>query len=74
MANAPVVHEGGVWAARSELLLFETELCSYPRMAPPSAAGSIFNAKARCNKCHALTDTRRGVVNFMDYDFHNIRI
>jgi cytochrome c peroxidase len=43
-------------------------------MAPPSAAGSIFNAKARCNKCHALTDTRRGVVNFMDYDFHNIRI
>ena len=34
----------------------------------------LFNAKARCNKCHALTDTQPDVVNFMDYDFHNIGI
>jgi cytochrome c peroxidase len=34
----------------------------------------LFNTKARCNKCHALTDTQPDVVNFMDYDFHNIGI
>ncbi len=34
----------------------------------------LFNTKALCNKCHALTDTRRDVVNFMDNDFHNIGI
>jgi cytochrome c peroxidase len=34
----------------------------------------LFNMKARCNKCHALTDTKRDVTNFMDNDFHNIGI
>jgi len=34
----------------------------------------IFNAQGRCYKCHALTDTQRDVVNFMDHDFHNIGI
>jgi cytochrome c peroxidase len=34
----------------------------------------LFNAKARCNKCHALTETKRDVTNFMDNDFHNIGI
>jgi cytochrome c peroxidase len=34
----------------------------------------LFNTKARCNKCHALTDTRRDPTNFMDNDFHNIGI
>jgi len=34
----------------------------------------LFNTKASCNKCHALTDTQPDVVNFMDYDFHNIGI
>jgi cytochrome c peroxidase len=34
----------------------------------------LFNTKARCNKCHALTDTERDVTNFMDNDFHNIGI
>jgi cytochrome c peroxidase len=27
-----------------------------------------------CNKCHALTDSKRDVTNFMDNDFHNIGI
>src|SRR5262245_58409927 len=34
----------------------------------------LFNTKARCNKCHALTDTKRDVTNFTDYDYHNIGI
>jgi cytochrome c peroxidase len=34
----------------------------------------LFNAKARCNKCHALTETQRDVTNFTDNDFHNIGI
>jgi cytochrome c peroxidase len=34
----------------------------------------LFNNKARCNKCHALTDTRRDVTNFTDFDYHNIGI
>jgi cytochrome c peroxidase len=34
----------------------------------------LFNTKARCNKCHALTDTRRDVANFTDFDYHNIGI
>jgi cytochrome c peroxidase len=34
----------------------------------------LFNTKARCNKCHALTDAKRDVTNFMDNDFHNIGI
>jgi cytochrome c peroxidase len=34
----------------------------------------LFNTKALCNKCHALTDTKRDVTNFMDNDFHNIGI
>ena len=34
----------------------------------------LFNTKARCNKCHALTDTERDVTNFIDNDFHNIGI
>jgi len=34
----------------------------------------LFNTKALCNKCHALTDTKRDATNFMDNDFHNIGI
>jgi cytochrome c peroxidase len=34
----------------------------------------LFNTQARCNKCHALTDTKRDVANFMDNDFHNIGV
>lgn len=34
----------------------------------------LFNTKARCNKCHALTETERDVTNFTDFDFHNIGI
>jgi cytochrome c peroxidase len=34
----------------------------------------LFNTKAMCNKCHALTDSKRDVTNFMDNDFHNIGI
>jgi cytochrome c peroxidase len=34
----------------------------------------LFNTRGRCNKCHALTDTKRDVTNFMDNDFHNIGI
>jgi cytochrome c peroxidase len=34
----------------------------------------LFNTKARCQLCHALTDNQRDAVLFMDNDFHNIGI
>ena len=34
----------------------------------------LFNTQARCNKCHALTETERDTTLFMDNDFHNIGI
>jgi cytochrome c peroxidase len=34
----------------------------------------LFNTKARCNLCHALTDQQRDVTVFTDNDFHNIGI
>ena len=34
----------------------------------------LFNTKANCNKCHALSETERDTTNFNDNDFHNIGI
>jgi cytochrome c peroxidase len=34
----------------------------------------LFNTKARCNKCHALTEVKRDFTYFTDNDFHNIGI
>src|SRR5262245_13099416 len=34
----------------------------------------LSNSKARCNRCHALTDNHRDATLFMDNDFHNIGI
>ena len=34
----------------------------------------LFNTKARCNLCHALTDNQRDVTLFTDNDFHNIGV
>jgi cytochrome c peroxidase len=34
----------------------------------------LFNTKARCNKCHALTEQKRDPIYLMDNDFHNIGI
>ena len=34
----------------------------------------LFNTKARCNLCHALTDNQRDVTLFIDNDFHNIGV
>jgi cytochrome c peroxidase len=34
----------------------------------------LFNTKARCNKCHALTEKNRDPTFFMDKAFHNIGI
>lgn len=34
----------------------------------------LFNSKARCNKCHALTEEKRDPTFFIDKDFHNIGI
>ena len=34
----------------------------------------LFNTRARCNKCHALTDQKRDTTNFTDNDFHNIGV
>jgi cytochrome c peroxidase len=34
----------------------------------------LFNGKARCHLCHALTDNQRDATLFMDNDFHNIGI
>ena len=34
----------------------------------------LFNSKARCNKCHALSENKPDPTYFMDRDFHNIGI
>jgi len=34
----------------------------------------LFNTKARCHLCHALTDNQRDATLFIDNDFHNIGI
>ncbi len=34
----------------------------------------LFNTKARCNLCHALTDNQRDTTLFTDNDFHNIGV
>ena len=34
----------------------------------------LFNTKALCFKCHALTETKRDTTLFMDNDFHNIGV
>jgi len=34
----------------------------------------LFNTKARCQKCHALSDNERDATLFLDNDFHNIGI
>jgi cytochrome c peroxidase len=34
----------------------------------------LFNTRARCNKCHALTEQTRDPTYFIDKDFHNIGI
>jgi cytochrome c peroxidase len=34
----------------------------------------LFNTKARCQKCHALSDSERDATLFLDNDFHNIGI
>jgi cytochrome c peroxidase len=34
----------------------------------------LFNTKARCNLCHALTENQRDTTLFIDNDFHNIGI
>ncbi|MDB5477313.1 MAG: cytochrome peroxidase [Phenylobacterium sp.] len=35
---------------------------------------SLFNGKARCNLCHALTATKQDPTFFMDHQFHNIGV
>src|SRR5260221_644040 len=32
----------------------------------------LFNTRARCNKCHALSENKRDTTNFTDNDFHNV--
>jgi cytochrome c peroxidase len=34
----------------------------------------VFNTRARCNKCHALSEQKRDATYFTDNDFHNIGI
>jgi cytochrome c peroxidase len=34
----------------------------------------LFNTRARCNKCHALSEDKRDTTNFTDNDFHNIGV
>jgi cytochrome c peroxidase len=34
----------------------------------------LFNTKARCNLCHALTNNQRDATLFIDSDFHNIGV
>jgi cytochrome c peroxidase len=41
---------------------------------PAKRGWELFNTQARCNKCHALTETQRDVTVFTDNDFHNIGV
>ncbi|MDB5445133.1 MAG: cytochrome peroxidase, partial [Phenylobacterium sp.] len=41
---------------------------------PAKRGWQLFNTKARCNLCHALTDTKQDPTFFMDQQFHNIGI
>jgi cytochrome c peroxidase len=34
----------------------------------------LFNSRARCNKCHALSEDKRDTTNFTDNDFHNVGV
>jgi len=34
----------------------------------------LFNTRARCNKCHALSENERDTTNFTDNDYHNIGV
>jgi cytochrome c peroxidase len=35
---------------------------------------ALFQGRARCTKCHALTKDKPDVTNFTDHDFHNIGV
>lgn len=41
---------------------------------PAKRGWELFNTKARCNLCHALSEKKRDVTTFTDNDFHNIGI
>jgi cytochrome c peroxidase len=41
---------------------------------PAKRGWELFGTKARCNKCHAITDTRRDPTFFVDHSFHNIGV
>ena len=41
---------------------------------PAKRGWELFNGKARCQLCHALTDNQPDTTLFMDNDFHNIGI
>jgi cytochrome c peroxidase len=41
---------------------------------PAKRGWELFNTRARCNKCHALTEEKRDATYFTDNDFHNIGI
>jgi len=44
-------------------------------IAPAAQRGwELFNTRARCNKCHALSEDKRDTTNFTDNDFHNIGV
>jgi cytochrome c peroxidase len=44
-------------------------------MDPAARRGwELFNGRARCNKCHALSEDKRDTTNFTDNDFHNIGV
>jgi cytochrome c peroxidase len=41
---------------------------------PAKRGWELFITKARCNNCHALSDTRRDPTFFIDHSFHNIGV
>jgi cytochrome c peroxidase len=55
---------------------FDHFIAGDPGAIEPSAkrGWELFNTRARCNKCHALTEEKRDPANFTDNDFHNIGI
>ena len=41
---------------------------------PAKRGWEVFNGRGNCNKCHALTDSKRDPSFFTDNDFHNIGV
>ncbi len=55
---------------------FDHYIAGEPNAIEPAArrGWELFNGRAHCNKCHALSEDKRDATNFTDNDFHNVGV